>query len=94
MQDLQPYSIYKNMKNSNGHPFQTPQIEVSPLLHEKLMLAPIQAKRLKRRNTIFTLATIVCVLLNLVYFSSRQEKLAEEQLLETQYANFGSNLSI
>lgn len=71
-----------------------PQIEVSPLLHEKLMQAPIQAKRLKRRNTIFTLATIVCVLLNLVYFSSRQEKLAEEQLLETQYANFGSNLSI
>lgn len=71
-----------------------PQLEVSPSLHEKLMQTPIQAKRIIRRNTIFMLATIVCVLLNLTYFNAREEKVVEEQLLESQYANFGSNLSI
>jgi len=78
----------------NEHPFHQQQIEVSPSLHEKLMKAPIQAKKMKRRNTIFTLATIVCVTVNLTYFSVRQEKVADEQLLETPYANFSANLSI
>jgi hypothetical protein len=54
----------------------------------------MHAKKLKRRNTIFTLATIVCVVVNISYLSIRQENLTEEQLLETHYANFGSNLSI
>ncbi len=82
------------MNNSNEHFFPMEQIEVSPSLHEKLLQAPQQAKRLKRRTTTFIIATFVCVMLNLAFFSAQQEKLAEEQLLETQYANFGSNLSI
>lgn len=78
----------------NEHPFHKQKLEVSNTLHDKLMQAPMHAKKLKRRNTLFTLATIVCVVANLSYLSLRQEKLTEEQLLETQYANFGFNLSI
>jgi hypothetical protein len=78
----------------NEHPFHQQKLEVSNTLHEKLMQAPMHAKKLKRRNTLFTLATIVCVVVNLSYLSLRQEKLTEEQLLETHHANFGSTLSI
>lgn len=78
----------------NEHPFRQQKLEVSSSLHEKLMQAPMHAKKLKRRTTFFTLATIVCVVVNLSYLSVQQDKLTEEQLLETHYANFGSNLSI
>lgn len=78
----------------NEHPFHRQKLEVSSTLHEKLMQAPILAKKATRRTTIFTVATIVCVVVNLSYLSVRQEKLTEEQLLESQYANFGFNLSI
>jgi len=78
----------------NEHPFHKQKLEVSSALHEKLMQAPILAKKATRRTTIFVVATIICVTTNVLYFSSRQEKLTEEQLLETHYANFGSNLSI
>lgn len=82
------------MQNLNEHPFSKKRIEVSSSLHDMLMQAPALAKKEKRQTGFFAIVTILCLTLNLLYFNSRQEKLAKEELLETQYANFGSNLSI
>lgn len=82
------------MNHPNKHPFLTQEIDVSPSLHANLMRIPRTAKKLKRQSVIFTIVTIFCVTCSLVYVRSYQEKMIEEQLLETHYSNFGSTLSI
>jgi hypothetical protein len=76
----------------NNRTFQP--LEVSASLHDRLMKSPVYAQKIKTRTLTLTILTTVLILINLVYFISNQENLAEDQILESQYANFGSDLSI
>lgn len=76
----------------NNRTFQP--LEVSTSLHDRLMKSPVYAQKIKTRTLTLTILTTVLILINLVYFISNQENLAEDQILESQYANFGSDLSI
>ena len=69
-------------------------LEVSTSLHDKLMKSPVYAQKIKTRSLTVTIITTILILVNLFYFLSNQENLAEDQILESQYANFGSDLSI
>ncbi len=69
-------------------------LEVSTSLHDKLMKSPVYAQKIKTRSLTVTIITTILILVNLFYFVSNQENLAEDQILESQYANFGSDLSI
>jgi hypothetical protein len=69
-------------------------LEVSTSLHDRLMKTPVYAHKIKTRSLTLTILTTLLILINLFYFISKQEKLAEDQILESQYANFGSDLSI
>lgn len=69
-------------------------LEVSASLHERLMKSPVFAQKIKTRTLTLTILTTLLILINLFYFISNQENLAEDQILESQYANFGSDLSI
>ena len=69
-------------------------LEVSTSLHDKLMKSPVYAQKMKTRNLTVSVITTLLIHLNLVYYMSNQENLAENQILESQYANFGSDLSI
>ena len=82
------------MSQINKHPFSLHRIEVSPSLHAKIMQTPLIDKKLKRQTAFLTIVTVLSLTFSLFYFQTQQDKLTEEQLLETQYANFGSNLSI
>ena len=76
----------------NNRTFQP--LEVSTSLHDRLMKSPVYAQKIKTRTLTLTILTTLLILINLVYFISNQENLAEDQILESQYANFGSDLSI
>ncbi len=69
-------------------------LEVSTSLHEKLLKSPVYAQKMKNRSLTISIITTLLILFNLFYFMSNQETLAEDQILESQYANFGSDLSI
>ena len=69
-------------------------LEVSSSLHDKLMKSRVYAQKMKTRNLTVSVITTLLIHLNLVYYMSNQENLAENQILESQYANFGSDLSI
>jgi len=69
-------------------------LEVSTALHDRLMKSPVYAQKIKTRTLTITLLTTLLILINLFYLMSNQENLAEDQILESQYANFGSDLSI
>jgi hypothetical protein len=69
-------------------------LEVSTSLHDKLMKSPVYAQKMKSRTLTVSIITTFLILINLFYYLSNQENLAENQILETQYANFGSDLSI
>ncbi len=69
-------------------------LEVSTSLHDKLMKSPVYAHKIKTRSLTATIITTILILVNLFYLMSNQENLAEDQILESQYANFGSDLSI
>ncbi len=69
-------------------------LEVSSSLHEKLMKSPVYAQKMKTRTLTVSVITTLLILLNLVYYMSNQKNLAEDNILESQYANFGSDLSI
>ncbi|MDP4636606.1 MAG: hypothetical protein NWR96_09650 [Crocinitomicaceae bacterium] len=69
-------------------------LEVSTSLHDKLMKSPVYAQKMKSRTLTVSIITTLLILINLFYYMSNQENLAENQILETQYANFGSDLSI
>lgn len=69
-------------------------LEVSTSLHDKLMKSPVYAQKMKFRTMTVSIITTLLILINLFYYMSNQENLAENQILETQYANFGSDLSI
>ena len=69
-------------------------LEVSTSLHDKLMKSPVFAQKMKFRTLTVSIITTILILINLFYYMSNQENLAENQILETQYANFGSDLSI
>ena len=69
-------------------------LEVSSSLHDKLMKSPVFAQKMKFRTLTVSIITTLLILINLFYFMSNQDNLAENQILETQYANFGSDLSI
>lgn len=69
-------------------------LEVSSSLHDKLMKSPVYAQKMKTRTLTVSVITTLLILLNLVYYMSNQKKLAEDHILESQYANFGSDLSI
>lgn len=69
-------------------------LEVSTSLHDKLMKSPVFAQKMKFRTLTVSIITTLLILINLFYFMSNQDNLAENQILETQYANFGSDLSI
>jgi hypothetical protein len=69
-------------------------LEVSTSLHEKLMKSPVYAQKMKNRSLTISIITTLLILFNLFYFMSDQKTLAEDQILESQYANFGSDLSI
>ena len=69
-------------------------LEVSTSLHDKLMKSPVYAQKMKSRTLPVNIITTLLILINLFYYMSNQENLAENQILETQYANFGSDLSI
>ncbi len=69
-------------------------LEVSSSLHDKLMKSPVYAHKMKTRTLTVSVITTLLILINLVYFMSNQKNLAEDQILESQYANFGSDLSI
>jgi hypothetical protein len=69
-------------------------LEVSTSLHEKLLKSPVYAQKMKNRSLTIIIITTLLILFNLFYFMSNQETLAEDQILESQYANFGSDLSI
>lgn len=71
-----------------------PSIEISHSLHENLLKSPFYIKRMKNRNVAFFICTLLLLILNFTIFFTSQEKFAEELILETQYANFGSDLSI
>lgn len=69
-------------------------LEVSSSLHDKLMNSPVYAQKIKTRTLAVSIFTTLLILLNLIYYISNQENLADNQILESQYANFGSDLSI
>ncbi len=69
-------------------------LEVSTSLHEKLLKSPVYAQKMKIRSLTISIITTLLILFNLFYFMSNQKTLAEDQILESQYANFGSDLSI
>jgi hypothetical protein len=69
-------------------------LEVSTSLHDKLMKSPVYAQKIKTRTLTLTVLTTLLIVINLFYFMSKQENLVEDQILESQYANFGSDLSI
>ena len=69
-------------------------LEVSTSLHDKLMKSPVYAQKMKSRTLTVSIITTILILINLFYYMSNQDNLAENQILETQYANFGSDLSI
>ena len=69
-------------------------LEVSSSLHDKLMNSPVYAQKMKSRTLTVSIITTLLILINLFYYMSNQDNLAENQILETQYANFGSDLSI
>ena len=69
-------------------------LEVSTSLHDKLMKSPVLAQKMKFRTLTVSIITTILILINLFYYMSNQDNLAENQILETQYANFGSDLSI
>lgn len=69
-------------------------LEVSTSLHDKLMKSPVFAQKMKFRTLTVSIITTILILINLFYYMSNQDNLAENQILETQYANFGSDLSI
>jgi hypothetical protein len=69
-------------------------LEVSTSLHEKLKKSPVYAQKMKNRSLTISIITTLLILFNLFYFMSDQKTLAEDQILESQYANFGSDLSI
>jgi hypothetical protein len=69
-------------------------LEVSSSLHDKLMKSPVYAQKMKSRTLTVSIITTILILINLFYYMSNQDNLAENQILETQYANFGSDLSI
>ena len=69
-------------------------LEVSTSLHDKLMKSPVYAQKMKFRTMTVSIITTLLILINLFYYMSNQDNLAENQILETQYANFGSDLSI
>ncbi|MEN9988352.1 MAG: hypothetical protein RLZZ585_1391 [Bacteroidota bacterium] len=69
-------------------------IEVSSSLHDKLMKSPVHAQKIKTRTLTVSIITTLLILINLFYYMSNQENLAENQILESQYANFGSDLAI
>jgi hypothetical protein len=58
------------------------------------MKSPVYAQKMKTRTLTVSVITTLLILINLVYYISNQENLAENQILESQYANFGSDLSI
>ena len=58
------------------------------------MKSPVYAQKMKNRSLTISIITTLLILYNLFYFMSNQETLAEDQILESQYANFGSDLSI
>jgi hypothetical protein len=70
------------------------RIEVSPSLHEKLLKSPIISQKVSIRTYALSILSIAIIALNLYFFMANKEKMAEEQILESQYANFGSDLSI
>jgi hypothetical protein len=69
-------------------------LEVSASLHDRLMKSPVYAKKIKTRTLTISILTTLLILINLFYFFTNQQNLAEDQILESQYANFGSDLSI
>jgi hypothetical protein len=69
-------------------------IEVSASLHDRLMKSPVYAQKIKTRTLTISILTTLLILINLFYFMANQENIAEDQILESQYANFGSDLSI
>ena len=69
-------------------------LEVSTSLHDKLMKSPVYAQKMKSRTLTVSIITTLLILINLFYYMSNQDNLAENQILETKYANFGSDLSI
>ena len=69
-------------------------LDVSTSLHDKLMKSPVYAQKMKSRTLTVSIITTLLILINLFYYMSNQDNLAENQILETQYANFGSDLSI
>ena len=69
-------------------------LEVSTSLHDKLMKSPVYAQKMKTRTLTISMITTLLILINIVYYISNQENLAENQILESQYANFGSDLAI
>jgi|688.fasta_scaffold72163_2 hypothetical protein len=69
-------------------------LEVSTSLHDKLMKSPVYAQKMKSRTLTVSIITTLMILINLFYYMSNQDNLAENQILESQYANFGSDLSI
>ena len=69
-------------------------LEVSTSLHDKLMKSPVYAQKMKSRTLTVSIITKLLILINLFYYLSNQDNLAENQILESQYANFGSDLSI
>jgi hypothetical protein len=69
-------------------------LEVTTALHDQLMKSPVYAQKLKTHTLTLTILTSLLILINFFYFVSNQENLAEDQILESQYANFGSDLTI
>ena len=69
-------------------------LEVSTSLHEKLLKSPVYAQKMKNRSLIIGIISTLLILFNLFYFMSNQETIARDRILESQYANFGSDLSI
>jgi hypothetical protein len=58
------------------------------------MKSPVYAQKMKNRSLTISIITTLLILFNLFYFMSDQKTLAEDQILESQYANFGSDISI
>ena len=69
-------------------------LEVSASLHDRLMKSPVYAQKIKTGTLTISILTTLLILINLFYFLTNKQNLAEDQILESQYANFGSDLSI
>jgi len=69
-------------------------IDVSARLHEQLLKSPVYVQKLKTRTVLVSILTIALIVFNVFYFLSAKEKWNEDQIFETQYANFGSNLTM